>query len=118
MIDCRLRRLLVIGAALVAAPAISIGIAHATVGQAADDSFDAQIAACGRLPLSERGMCKSEVVANSGQFNAEPATSDVVREDHAAWEARFERALAECRRLPLSERGICRSNAGLDQMRR
>ena len=117
MIDRRLLRRLAIGAALVAGPAMSIGIAHATVGQAADDSFDAQIAACGRLPLSERGICKSEVVANSGPLNAGRATSYAIREDRAAWEARFERALAECSRLPVSERGTCRSNADLDQVR-
>lgn len=135
MSDFKLRKLLAMGTALAAGMTISIGVAHAVTDQAALAKVTAEVAACGKLPLSERGICKAEAVANYDQYAAKPAISDAERSARLSTQAksyqersigereamdkemrRYQAALAKCARLPLSERGICKSEAGTPEV--
>ena len=81
------------------------GVAHSAV--TSNSTVGSRMAACGRLPLSERGVCKQEVL-NSNSSNGAQAMSMQDRDAIAASNAAFERSVATCNRLPLSERGICK----------
>ena len=81
------------------------GVAHAA-SAAPDSTVANRIAACGRLPLSERGICKDQAV-----LSAPSGAQGLSAEDQrtlAASNAAYDRAVADCNRLPLSERGICK----------
>ncbi|MGE5169221.1 MAG: hypothetical protein ACM3JC_02480 [Rudaea sp.] len=65
-------------------------------------SVATRIGDCGRLPLSERGICKQQVLASAQAPRTASDQQASAREDAAAAQRR-----AACGRLPLSERGIC-----------
>ena len=62
---------------------------------------------CNKLPVSQRGMCKSQV----GWSQTLPASAAV---DRTA-SARTQSAMSECKSLPVSDRGICQAQAGYGQ---
>ena len=61
------------------------------------------VAACKRLPLSEWGICKVEVVARERASTAAAAQQQ--------YPASYKAAVAACARLPRSEQGICAASA-------
>lgn len=77
-------------------------LAHATTQNWNKVWTPDSVTACKRLPLSEWGICKAEVVAR------EQASAAAVQ---APYPASYASAIAACGRLPLSERGICRAGA-------
>lgn len=62
------------------------------------------VTACKRLPLSEWGICKAEVVARA---------SGSIPAAHRQYPASYTSAIAACDRLPLRQRGICRAGASM-----
>lgn len=62
------------------------------------------VSACKRLPLSEWGICKVEVVARERAATAAPQQK---------YPASYKAAIAACARLPRSEQGICEASAQL-----
>ena len=96
-----------------AAIALTIGAAHAAVEPST--GFAAKIDACARLPLSERGICKQQALAQSNAANVAPAPlSNAQRHALSAEDARYRTALAACARMPLSMQTTCASDAGRD----
>ena len=88
---------------------------HATtavIDQAASAANRNAMAACQKLPLSDRGICAEE--AGYGQpvlrHLRSPAQQKVLDQENA----RYEAAVAACKHLPVSERTTCVSNAGID----
>ena len=97
----------------VAAIALTLGAAHAAVEQRT--GFAAKIDACARLPLSERGICKQQALAESNAANLAPAPlSNAQRHVLNREDARYRAALAACARMPLSMQTTCVSDAGRD----
>jgi hypothetical protein len=79
-------------------------LAHATTA-----TFDRiwtpdSVTACKRLPLSEWGICKAEVVARE---------SGSVAAVQKQYPASYRSAIAACGRLPLRQQGICRAGASM-----
>lgn len=111
MFGSKVRAVLVMSGALVAGSAIWSGPAHATTNEAAMDAVTANVVACGRLPLSQRGICKSEAMVTYAQSAPQPTLSNAQRSALAEAQVHYQNALAECGRLPLSERGICKIQA-------
>ena len=64
----------------------------------------ASVTACKRLPLSEWGICKAEVVAR------ERGSTAAVQQQYPA---SYMAAIAACDRLPLRQQGICRAGASM-----
>lgn len=60
------------------------------------------VSACKRLPLSEWGICKVEVVARERAATAGPEPQ---------YPASYRAAIAACASLPRSEHGICEASA-------
>ncbi|HMB07202.1 MAG TPA: hypothetical protein VKP69_26155 [Isosphaeraceae bacterium] len=82
----------------------------APFAQAATPSWDKiwtpdSVTACKRLPLSEWGICKAEVVAR------ERGSTAAVRQHYPAG---YTAAIAACDRLPLRQQGICRAGASME----
>jgi hypothetical protein len=94
----------------IAAFALSLGgawaSAHAATGQ--------DVAACGKLPASERGICEQE--AGYGQRNMQQPLTPAQQQAIARESAQYRKATAACKRLPSSERTTCMSRAGDDAM--
>lgn len=65
------------------------------------------IAACNKLPVSQRGMCKSQV----GWSQTMPASGAI----NQTASARTASAMKECKSLPVSDRGVCQEQAGYGQ---
>jgi hypothetical protein len=63
------------------------------------------VTACKRLPLSEWGICKAEVVAR------ERGSTAAVQQQYPA---SYTAAIAACDRLPLRQQGICRAGASME----
>jgi hypothetical protein len=100
---------------------IAVGAACATLAigsvQAAVDPSESSIAACSRLPLSERGICKQEALSAAPMAQRTPGTTALNGPQRAALKSENERyraRLAACNRMPLSERTTCVSTAGID----
>jgi hypothetical protein len=92
----------------IACVTVAIGSARATNDQFAT-SMSPNVAACSRLPLSERGICKAQ--GASGTSVAQRGMLPGDRRAPMPADAASAKALAACNRLPLSERGICSINA-------
>jgi hypothetical protein len=90
---------------------VSTGAANAATGPSAIDEIKTAIAACGKLPLSERETCKSEAQARYDPALTpapHPGTNESIV---AALHARYKEAMAACARLPISERNTCTAQA-------
>jgi len=91
----------------------SAAVSGTAIDQAATDANRREMAACKKLPQSERGICAEEAGYGAPAMHrslspAQQAALD--RED-----AHYETAMAACSRLPLSERTTCASRAGNDR---
>ena len=75
--------------------------------EASNAAFERSVAACGRLPLSERGICK--VQPHEAKV---VSITEAQRNEMNADDARYRARLASCGRLPISERTTCASEAG------
>ena len=111
MSGSKTRAALVMSGVFAAGSAMWFGVAQAATNETAMDAVTAKVVACGRLPLSQRGICKSEAMATYAQYAPQPALSNAQRSAQAEAQVRYQNALAECGRLPLSERGICKIQA-------
>ena len=111
-------------ASLALAIGVAYGSAHAAVDashhqaatvaldQAASATTRSEMAACKKLPLSQRGICADQ--AGYGQPVMRHSLSPAQRKTLGQENARYEAAMAACKRLPVSERTTCVSIAGVD----
>ena len=100
----------------VACATLAIGAAQAAVDPSAA-SVAAKVGACGKLPLSERGICKQQALAAAPatrQATGPAAMTDAQRAALKTENERYRARLAACSRMPLSEQTTCVSNAGID----
>jgi hypothetical protein len=71
-----------------------------------------EMAACARLPSSERGICQQK--AGYGQPDMQKPRTPAQQQAIDRESARYKQAAAACKRLSSSERTTCMSRAGDD----
>jgi hypothetical protein len=98
--------------AIACAMLLGTGSAFAAVGDTTGTTVEADYAACGKLPVSERGICKAEasrradVPANNELAVTTPATT-----------SRYGNLVTQCSHAPSSEHNSCVDAASLGEAR-
>ena len=83
------------------------------IDQPATRDNKTKMAACKRLPLSERGTCEAQ--AGYGQAVMSRSLTPAQQAALDRENDRYKKAAAECGRLPVSDRTMCMSQAGSDR---
>ncbi len=105
----RIAALAAVPSAAVTLLVFAVGTAHADLGAftPTPSAMPTTIAGCNELPLSQRGLCRSQV----GWSQVTPSAVAIDRQASAATASEMGR----CKTLPLSDRYICEDQAGYGQ---
>ncbi|HLX29726.1 MAG TPA: hypothetical protein VKV24_14695 [Casimicrobiaceae bacterium] len=98
--------------AIACAMLLGTGSAFAAVGDTAGTTVEADYAACSKLPVSERGICKAEQSRRADEAaNNEPAAR------MPATPSRYANLVTACSHAPSSEQNSCVDAASLGEAR-
>ena len=98
--------------AIACAMLLGTGSAFAAVGDTAGTTVEADYAACSKLPVSERGICKAEQSRRADEAaNNEPAAR------MPGTPSRYANLVTACSHAPSSEQNSCVDAASLGEAR-
>lgn len=99
--------------AIACAMLLGTGSAFAAIGDTVGTTVEVDYASCGKLPLSERGICKAEASrrADASSTNTEIAAGTQTTP------SRYGNLVTACSHAPLSEQNACVDAASLGEAR-
>ncbi|HJU21521.1 MAG TPA: hypothetical protein VJ891_03350 [Casimicrobiaceae bacterium] len=105
---------LTVASAIACAMLLGTGSAFAAVGDTAGTTVEADYAACSKLPVSERGLCKAEQSRRAdASANNMPGAVPVA----PTTPSRYGQLVTECSHAPSSEQNSCVDAASLGEAR-